>query len=88
MNVSFRRFVRKQLLPDPIPTALEDTSRGAIEQSVFIIVVAIAVPLVLAQVISHGEGIQPYVGILTAALGTLGTLAKILGGRKSGQEGS
>lgn len=83
MNRSFRRFVRSRTEPEPLAARTDETQRSEIEQSAIVVLVAAALPLVVGLVILLPETPQGGIGVITAALGTLGTLAKLLGGRKA-----
>jgi hypothetical protein len=50
-----------------------------------IVLIAAALPLIGGVTLLLSESPQGAAGVLTAAFGTLGTIAKLLGGRKTAQ---
>lgn len=87
MNRSFRRFIRQKPEPEPLVASKGETQWSDLEKSAVIVLLALALPLVIGVVIVIPESPQGAIGVITAALGTLGTLAKLLGGRKTAGAG-
>jgi hypothetical protein len=86
MNASFEKFVADQPEPAAPEAAGGKTSWRSLEQSAMIVLVALALPLMGAFAVSHGETIQGTLGILGTVFGAVATLVKVLSGQGGGKE--
>jgi hypothetical protein len=83
MNRSFPRYIRSKPEPEPMKASQSETLFVDLERSVVIVLLAVALPLVVGAIILVPESPQQGLGVFTAALGTVGSLTKLLGGRKA-----
>ncbi len=83
MNRTFRRYIRSKPEPEPMKASQNETLFVDLERSAVIVLLAVALPLVVGAIILVPESPQQGLGVFTTALATLGSLTKLLGGRKA-----